>query len=97
MEDDNKRKIQMAPMFIPVDDSQPFKGLKISDGWKMLEKVDSRTTCGMCKKSRKYFCYTCYIPLPGLENYIPKVKVFFVFILFRIHNMLWGAYTYIYS
>uniref|UniRef100_A0A1B6CI90 tRNA-uridine aminocarboxypropyltransferase 1 n=1 Tax=Clastoptera arizonana TaxID=38151 RepID=A0A1B6CI90_9HEMI len=70
-----KRKIQMAPMFVSLNDSNPFDGLKISEKWKKLEEINNRSTCKNCKKSRKYFCYTCYKPVPDLEKFVPKVKL----------------------
>lgn len=36
---------------------------------------NGRIACPKCKKSRKFFCYTCYVPVPGLENQLPKVKL----------------------
>ncbi|XP_039295852.1 tRNA-uridine aminocarboxypropyltransferase 1 [Nilaparvata lugens] len=57
------------------DDTQPFEGLKISDKWKLLENLDNRTTCVQCNKSRKYFCYTCNIPVEEIKEYVPKVEL----------------------
>ncbi|KAL7639544.1 UNVERIFIED_CONTAM: hypothetical protein RMT77_010045 [Armadillidium vulgare] len=54
--------------------SNPFEGMKIKNG-AFLDKLDGRTLCKKCGKSRKYFCYSCYIPLPEIENDIPVVKL----------------------
>ena len=36
-----------------------------------------RSKCPQCLASRKYYCYTCYIPLGGqqLESRVPRVRV----------------------
>ncbi|MCL4132157.1 UNVERIFIED_CONTAM: hypothetical protein GTU68_008755 [Idotea baltica] len=52
----------------------PFENMKIKNG-KFLDKIDGRSLCKLCGKSRKYFCYTCYISIPELENDIPRVKL----------------------
>lgn len=56
-------------------DAFPFKGLNISENWKELNSVENRSTCSVCKKSRKYFCYTCYVAVPEIQDLVPKVKV----------------------
>lgn len=68
-------------------DENPFNGMKIKD-WTVLEKLEGRAVCPKCNKSRKYFCYTCYIPVPGLDEHVPKVKVSsnFPFIYFCLGN-----------
>jgi hypothetical protein len=57
--------------------SNPFKDLKM-ENWMMLEDINERQLCTTCKKSRKYFCYNCYIPVQSLQGHVPKVKVRFV-------------------
>ncbi|EEB15368.1 conserved hypothetical protein [Pediculus humanus corporis] len=69
----------MHPLQKSVDeikelDKDPFKNLKISDT-SILDTVDERSLCKKCNKSRKYFCYVCYIPVPHLEGKIPKVSL----------------------
>ncbi|XP_011165842.1 tRNA-uridine aminocarboxypropyltransferase 1 [Solenopsis invicta] len=54
-------------------DRAPFDGLKIKDT-STLELVQFRSTCNLCHKSRKFFCYSCYHPvIPRL--YYPQVKL----------------------
>lgn len=62
-------------MSVLETDSQPFKDLNISENWKQLEFIKGRTTCISCKKSRKYFCYTCYKPVSEIKDIVPKIKV----------------------
>jgi hypothetical protein len=54
--------------------SDPFKNLKL-ENWMILEDISERQLCTKCKKSRKYFCYNCYIPVQNLQGHVPKVKV----------------------
>ncbi|KAJ9578164.1 hypothetical protein L9F63_024976, partial [Diploptera punctata] len=58
----------------PKEDENPFNDLKISD-WKILDDISERQLCQVCNKSRKYFCYNCYVPVPDLQDRVPKVKL----------------------
>lgn len=51
-----------------------FSNMKISDS-SFLNSLDGRSACLKCGKSRKYFCYTCYIPLPSIADKIPKLRL----------------------
>nr|CAD7402899.1 unnamed protein product [Timema poppensis] len=64
----------MNPKHNLLNDDEPFKNLKIDD-WAILNDIDQRSLCPVCKKSRKYFCYTCYVPVNELRGRIPNVKV----------------------
>lgn len=65
----------MNPKFdIATIDAHPFDDMKISK-WDMLDSINERSACSSCHKSRKYFCYTCYIPVEDLQGRIPHVKV----------------------
>lgn len=55
-------------------DEDPFLYLKIDDT-SILDSIDSRRPCTKCCKSRKYFCYTCYVPVEDLQGKLPVVKV----------------------
>jgi len=52
----------------------PFQNMQIADS-SFLEEMDGRMNCEKCKKSRKYFCYTCHIALPIFADRIPKVSL----------------------
>lgn len=75
----------------PAHDSKPFENL-IIDNCDILESIEQRTACERCCKSRKYFCYTCYIPVTSIKNLIPKIKVIhlfiFFFFFFHLKNLL---------
>ncbi|XP_060078101.1 tRNA-uridine aminocarboxypropyltransferase 1-like [Ylistrum balloti] len=55
-------------------EDDPFADLKV-DSQSFLDVMDGRTSCPKCGKSRKYYCYTCYVPVVGIEHKIPKVKL----------------------
>ncbi|XP_072935907.1 tRNA-uridine aminocarboxypropyltransferase 1 [Epargyreus clarus] len=55
-------------------EGNPFEGLLITDS-QILNKIDNRSCCSRCQKSRMYFCYTCFIPVPQLEGCIPHCKL----------------------
>ena len=57
-----------------VMDDTPLQDLKLTP-WEFLNEIDKRTPCTKCGKSRKYYCYNCYLPMPGTEDKVPKVKV----------------------
>ncbi|ROT65821.1 DTW domain-containing protein 1 [Penaeus vannamei] len=48
--------------------------MKISDA-SFLNDLDGRSACSVCGKSRKYFCYTCHIPLANIADKIPKIRL----------------------
>lgn len=52
----------------------PFKGLRISST-EPVNSQSARESCPRCCKSRKYFCYTCYVPIKSLHSAFPKVKL----------------------
>lgn len=59
----------------PSDNTiNPFAGLDIQDS-SFLEEIDGRSNCDKCGKSRKYFCYTCYVPLQCIADCIPSLQV----------------------
>jgi len=55
-------------------EENPFPGLKISSS-DFLDDLQGRQKCPRCDRSRKFFCYSCYIPVKGTEDNIPRVKV----------------------
>lgn len=58
----------------------PFKLMKISDN-SFLNDVDGRSPCIKCHKSRKFFCYSCYLPTESVSTRVPKVKVNIILIV----------------
>lgn len=52
----------------------PFENMKIQNN-SFLKEINDRSPCTKCHKSRKFFCYTCYIPVARLTELLPKVIV----------------------
>lgn len=67
----NPKTLKARQAFI---DENPFDGFKISDN-SILDQLESRHPCPKCGKSRKFFCYTCYVPIAELEGRLPIIKV----------------------
>lgn len=55
-------------------DKNPFEGLKINDN-SVLDKLEGRHPCPKCGKSRKFYCYSCYVPILELQGKLPTVQV----------------------
>lgn len=55
-------------------DQNPFDGFRIDDN-SVLNELEGRHACPKCGKSRKFFCYTCYVPIAELAGKFPKLKV----------------------
>ncbi|XP_048731172.2 tRNA-uridine aminocarboxypropyltransferase 1-like [Ostrea edulis] len=55
-------------------EENPFKNLKISSS-EFLNSLENRTECPKCLKSRKFYCYNCFVPVKGTEDLIPKVHL----------------------
>lgn len=57
-----------------LKDNKPFAGLHISNN-SILNDLEGRHPCPTCGKSRKFFCYSCYVPIVQLEGKLPKLNV----------------------
>ncbi|CAG2239722.1 DTW domain-containing protein 1 [Mytilus edulis] len=55
-------------------EEQPFSNLKISSS-DFLDTLQGRSECPKCNKSRKYYCYTCYVPVEQLQGKLPCVQI----------------------
>lgn len=56
-----------------IIDRAPFQKLKIKDT-RILDTIEGRQKCRLCYKSRKFFCYTCCLPVID-KSHFPQVKV----------------------
>ncbi|XP_054166838.1 tRNA-uridine aminocarboxypropyltransferase 1-like [Oppia nitens] len=45
------------------------------DDTDFLDEIPERNTCPNCHKSRRYYCYTCYVPLDVIKERLPRVKL----------------------
>nr|KAG5702424.1 hypothetical protein BaRGS_027511 [Batillaria attramentaria] len=52
----------------------PFPDLSIADT-SILDTTESRHKCRKCTKSRKYFCYSCCVPMPQIQDKVPRIKL----------------------
>ncbi|GFS59209.1 DTW domain-containing protein 1 [Trichonephila inaurata madagascariensis] len=48
--------------------------MRIDDS-SFLDCISARGTCPTCKRSRKYYCYTCYVPVKEVSERLPKVSL----------------------
>ncbi|KAK1132117.1 hypothetical protein K0M31_016252 [Melipona bicolor] len=54
-------------------DKTPFRHLKITNA-EILDTIEGREMCKRCYRSRKFFCYSCYLPVIDKE-YFPTIKL----------------------
>lgn len=52
----------------------PFEFMAIDEN-QFLMQVSGRSGCPKCGKSRKLFCYTCYVPIVEIEQRVPNVQL----------------------
>lgn len=45
------------------------------DSYQFLDEIVARSSCPKCSKSRKFFCYTCYVPMDEIAAKIPRLKL----------------------
>lgn len=57
-----------------VKHRNPFEFMKIDD-IEFLNTIDGRSACPKCFKSRKFFCYTCYVPVDNVKTRLPTVQL----------------------
>ena len=67
-------------------EENPFPDLKI-DSSEFLDTVKGRSKCSVCQRSRKYYCYTCYLPVPELSDKVPRVKVRFSYFSSQLYDV----------
>lgn len=52
----------------------PFEFLRIADNT-FLDHIEGRSACTKCHKSRKLYCYSCFVPNQNVADLLPRVKV----------------------
>ncbi|XP_002136980.2 DTW domain-containing protein 1 [Drosophila pseudoobscura] len=50
----------------------PFVHMRIADH-SVLDSIEGRHVCRLCNRSRKFFCYSCHIPVEELEKLLPRL------------------------
>uniref|UniRef100_A0A182PRH2 tRNA-uridine aminocarboxypropyltransferase 1 n=1 Tax=Anopheles epiroticus TaxID=199890 RepID=A0A182PRH2_9DIPT len=58
----------------PTPRPDPFEGMHIADA-DFLMDVEGRRSCTLCGKSRKFFCYTCYVPVGEIASRVPRITL----------------------
>lgn len=74
----------------------PFEFMEIDDN-KFLHDIDNRSPCIKCNKSRKFFCYNCYLPVAELQSNLPKVKLPLQIDIIKHHKEIDGKSTAIHA
>lgn len=68
--------IEAAFNLMKSERADPFEKLKISSN-EFLQRIEERSPCPKCNKSRKFFCYTCYVPvISDKDGVLPNVEVY---------------------
>ncbi|XP_054090460.1 tRNA-uridine aminocarboxypropyltransferase 1 [Zeugodacus cucurbitae] len=63
----------------PVDNvstprKYPFAKMRLDDTHQ-LDAIEGRFTCTQCNRSRKFYCYNCYVPVGNVCDFIPHVEI----------------------
>ncbi|XP_062540141.1 tRNA-uridine aminocarboxypropyltransferase 1 [Armigeres subalbatus] len=74
----------------------PFTGMHIADT-EFLKKVEGRSSCTVCGKSRKFFCYHCYVPVAALQNKLSFVQLPIKIDIIKHKNEIEGKSTAIHA
>ncbi|XP_035778575.1 tRNA-uridine aminocarboxypropyltransferase 1-like [Anopheles albimanus] len=54
--------------------ADPFEGMDIANT-DFLMDVEGRSSCPVCGRSRKFFCYTCYVPVASINDRVPRIAL----------------------
>ncbi|PRD23235.1 UNVERIFIED_CONTAM: DTW domain-containing protein 1 [Trichonephila clavipes] len=73
-ESPKKRFIESSSFYRNCKAEDPFSSMRIDDS-SFLDSISARGTCPACKRSRKYYCYTCYVPVKEVSERLPKVSL----------------------
>ncbi|XP_011205554.1 tRNA-uridine aminocarboxypropyltransferase 1 [Bactrocera dorsalis] len=52
----------------------PFAKMRLDDTHQ-LDAIEGRFTCTQCNRSRKFYCYNCYVPVGNVGDFIPHVEI----------------------
>lgn len=80
----------------PASPENPFSGMHIADT-KFLKEVQGRSSCTVCGKSRKFFCYHCYVPVAALQDKLSYVRLPIKIDIIKHKNEIEGKSTAIHA
>ncbi|RWS15992.1 hypothetical protein B4U79_02682 [Dinothrombium tinctorium] len=66
--------IKESGIFANCRDVDLMHKLRISDTEK-LNAINQRDICAKCGKSRRYYCYTCLLPMQSITEFLPEVNL----------------------
>jgi len=66
--------IRNSSLWTNKEETDPM-GKFCIDSTEALDLIDERILCPQCNRSRKYFCYTCYVPMNSIKSQIPFVRL----------------------
>lgn len=72
---DRKPNIENSSLWVRKGESDPMSHRFRIASTDFLDHIDGRTLCDRCLRSRKYFCYTCIVPLPEVRHRLPVVSL----------------------
>ncbi|CAD7015463.1 unnamed protein product [Ceratitis capitata] len=52
----------------------PFAKMRLDDTHQ-LDEIEGRFTCVHCNRSRKFYCYNCYVPVGSVGDFLPHVEI----------------------
>lgn len=78
VQDQNKERrkyfIESSCLFTNQEVADPLSKFKISS-CDFLDELPERSCCPKCYKSRRYYCYNCYLPIDEIKERIPMIKL----------------------
>ncbi|KAF8795790.1 DTW domain-containing protein 1 [Argiope bruennichi] len=69
-----KRFIESSSFYRNCELNDPFSSMRIDDS-QFLDNLPTRGICSVCNRSRKYYCYTCYVPVKEISDRLPKINL----------------------
>ncbi|RWS31240.1 DTW domain-containing protein 1-like protein [Leptotrombidium deliense] len=69
-----KLVIEESGIFVNTKGIDMIANLKI-DNTEPMDAVEDRDICVKCNKSRRYFCYSCCLPMDSIKSFLPFVRL----------------------